>query len=77
MNIKKEVKFIKGVAVAQSIIAPGLIVTGVILNNKLIKNIGIVWCGLVTVDTARTTCDAANVLYDGTPGWKNTETSED
>ena len=70
MKGKTQVKIIKTMAIAQAVIAPGLIVAGTISNNNVIKNIGIIWCGLVTLDTAKTSIVAINLAYNGTAGYK-------
>ena len=58
MKAKTIKNTVKGIAIAQAVLAPGLMVAGVITKNNTMKYIGAVWCGLVTLDTARTACDA-------------------
>jgi len=63
MEIKTYKNLIKGVAIAQAIAAPALMVTGVVTNNKALTKAGMIWCGLVTLDTARTTWNAIDIIY--------------
>jgi len=62
--MEKEVKFAanitKVIATAQAVIAPGLMIIGHITGNKILRNFGAVWCGLITLDTARTTSVSVN-----------------
>lgn len=53
MKIKTYMLALRIIAIAQAIIAPGLIVLGVFIRNQKIKNVGIWWCALIAVDTGR------------------------
>lgn len=58
MTVEHVANICKGIATAQAVIAPALMVIGHFTGAKVLRNIGAVWCGLVTLDTARTVADA-------------------
>lgn len=60
MNIKSIANFWKIVAIVQAILAPMLMIIGHYTRLKILRNIGIVWCSLITLDTGRTTCLAVD-----------------
>ena len=58
MKLKTITNICKGIAVTQAIVAPALMMVGHFTGRKMLRNIGAAWCGLIAIDTARTTCDA-------------------
>ena len=63
MKVKKFKVMVKAMAAAQAVIAPTLIVIGAKLNKPTLKNVGIIWCALITLDTARTTANAIDYAF--------------
>ena len=62
MKIKSWKFVLKGIAIAQAIAAPALMVVGTITNNKAVKTAGMVWCGLIALDTGRTVAITIDAL---------------
>lgn len=52
----------KAIAITQAVVAPGLMVFGAATHNTKLLKVGAVWCGLIALDSARTTCDAIENL---------------
>jgi len=64
MTAKTVKNICRGVAIVQAILAPGLMIIGHITGNKTMKNVGIAWCGLIVLDTGRTTWIAIDAIYE-------------
>ena len=73
MTYRNLSNMVKGIAIAQAVIAPALMVIGHFTGAKVLRNIGAVWCGLVTLDTARTVADAIDTKIESM-GVKNLDT---
>lgn len=63
MRIETMKGIAKAFAITQAVTAPALMVIGHFTNKPILRNIGVVWCGLVTLETARTTANAIDVLH--------------
>ncbi len=72
MLVKTCKKAVKAIALAQAVIAVGLLIIGALTKSKLLIKIGAVWCALVTVDSVRTTNDAIDDICK-LNGWKDTD----
>lgn len=62
MTIKKVAILTKSIAIAQAIVAPGLMVIGYTMHKPILTKVGAVWCGLIALDTGRTTCVYVNTV---------------
>ena len=77
MTIKSVANTVNGIALVQAVVAPALMVIGHITHNNIIRNIGAVWCGLIAIDTARTTANATNQLLSNSDLQDRIEELED
>ena len=55
MKVETIAKVTNGISITQSIVAPALVVVGHVTGNNKLKTVGVVWCALVTADSARLT----------------------
>ncbi len=53
LNVKKEIQMCRILAIAQSIIAPGLLIAGCVLKSNKLKSVGTVLCASIAADTGR------------------------